>query len=139
MSVDLRKVDLSGLSKTQLDALIKKAEKQKKAPKAAAKTLKSTSPGIKKIADEIAKVAKKEGVTKQEVVEAVAKRMRMRLGTKPTRRAAGAKPGAKRGKVAPKYRHPDDASLTWAGRGKRPNWLEAELKKGKKVEDFLIK
>ncbi len=45
----------------------------------------------------------------------------------------------KRGKVAPKYRHPQDASLTWTGRGRQPLWLVAELKKGKKLESFLIK
>src|SRR5699024_10347350 len=33
--------------------------------------------------------------------------------------------------AAVKYRHPDDASLTWAGRGKRPLWLVAELEKGR--------
>jgi DNA-binding protein H-NS len=39
-------------------------------------------------------------------------------------------------KVAPKYRGP--AGELWAGRGARPRWLEAALKTGKKVEDFLI-
>ena len=28
---------------------------------------------------------------------------------------------------------------TWAGRGQRPKWLVAALKKGKKIESFLIK
>jgi DNA-binding protein H-NS len=40
-------------------------------------------------------------------------------------------------KVPPKYRSPSGA--TWAGRGVKPRWLVAALKKGKKVEDFLIK
>lgn len=50
------------------------------------------------------------------------------------------KPGAKavRKPAAVKFRHPDDASLTWSGRGKRPNWLQAELAKGKQIEDFAI-
>jgi DNA-binding protein H-NS len=39
-------------------------------------------------------------------------------------------------KVPPKYRSP--SGETWAGRGARPRWLVAALKKGKKVEDFLI-
>lgn len=26
-----------------------------------------------------------------------------------------------------KYRHPDDASLTWSGRGRRPAWFEKAL------------
>jgi DNA-binding protein H-NS len=40
-------------------------------------------------------------------------------------------------KVPPKYRSP--SGETWAGRGAKPRWLVAALKKGKKVEDFLIK
>ncbi len=43
-----------------------------------------------------------------------------------------------RGKAAPKYRNPKDASQTWAGRGRKPSWLEAELKKGKKLQDYAI-
>jgi DNA-binding protein H-NS len=40
-------------------------------------------------------------------------------------------------KVAPKYRGP--GGVTWAGRGARPRWLVAELKKGKKLEQFAIR
>ena len=40
-------------------------------------------------------------------------------------------------KVAPKYRSPKGE--TWSGRGLRPRWLAAELKKGKKLESFAIK
>lgn len=29
-----------------------------------------------------------------------------------------------KGSVAIKYRHPDDATLTWTGRGRRPKWLD---------------
>jgi DNA-binding protein H-NS len=42
-------------------------------------------------------------------------------------------------KVLPKYRNPQNRSETWAGRGKRPRWLAAELRSGKKLEDFQIK
>ena len=40
-------------------------------------------------------------------------------------------------KVPPKYRSP--SGETWAGRGAKPRWLVAAVKRGKKVEDFLIK
>jgi DNA-binding protein H-NS len=43
-----------------------------------------------------------------------------------------------RGSVAPKYRNPENASETWAGRGLKPRWLTAAIKSGKKQEDFLI-
>src|SRR5229473_7183607 len=46
--------------------------------------------------------------------------------------------GGARGSVAPKYRNPENASETWAGRGLKPRWLAAALKSGKKLEEFLI-
>lgn len=71
----------------------------------------------------IAEMAKSSGFDVEDVV-----------GTKRGRR------GALRGsKVAPKYRHPKEASLTWTGRGRQPRWLVAELEQGKKLESFLIK
>ena len=39
-------------------------------------------------------------------------------------------------KVPPKYRGP--SGETWAGRGARPRWLVAAIKRGKKLDDFLI-
>jgi DNA-binding protein H-NS len=41
-------------------------------------------------------------------------------------------------KVHPKYRNPDRPSETWAGRGKSPRWLNAQLRSGKKLDDFKI-
>ena len=43
-----------------------------------------------------------------------------------------------RGKVAPKFRNPENPSETWAGRGLKPRWLAAAIKSGKKLEDFAI-
>jgi DNA-binding protein H-NS len=40
-------------------------------------------------------------------------------------------------KVPPKYRSP--SGETWAGRGARPRWMVEALKKGRKMDDFLIK
>lgn len=40
--------------------------------------------------------------------------------------------------VQPKYRNPADPSETWAGRGKKPRWVVAALKKGKRLEDLKI-
>jgi DNA-binding protein H-NS len=41
-------------------------------------------------------------------------------------------------KVAAKYRNPANPSETWAGRGARPLWLQAQLKKGRNIEAFAI-
>ncbi|GLQ48783.1 H-NS family nucleoid-associated regulatory protein [Dyella flava] len=47
--------------------------------------------------------------------------------------------GGKRGAVAPKYRNPEDPSQTWTGRGKRPLWFAAALKRrGVTAESLLI-
>jgi DNA-binding protein H-NS len=42
-------------------------------------------------------------------------------------------------RVFPKYRNPAEPSETWAGRGKQPRWLAAQLKSGKKIDDFRIR
>ena len=39
-------------------------------------------------------------------------------------------------KVPPKYR--SRSGETWAGRGAKPKWLVAAIKRGRKLEDFLI-
>ena len=41
--------------------------------------------------------------------------------------------------VVPKYRNPERPSETWAGRGKQPRWLAAQLKSGKRIDDFRIR
>jgi DNA-binding protein H-NS len=41
--------------------------------------------------------------------------------------------------IQAKYRNPDQPSETWAGRGKQPRWLVAQLKLGKRIDDFRIK
>ncbi len=40
--------------------------------------------------------------------------------------------------VAPKYRHPENPSETWSGRGRKPKWVEAHLEAGGNMEDLLI-
>lgn len=43
-----------------------------------------------------------------------------------------------RGKVKAKYRHPDNASLEWTGRGRKPKWVEAWLATGGQIENLAI-
>ena len=40
--------------------------------------------------------------------------------------------------VLPKYRNPELPSETWAGRGKQPRWLVAQLEAGRRLDDFKI-
>jgi DNA-binding protein H-NS len=41
-------------------------------------------------------------------------------------------------RVAPKFRHPRTGA-TWAGRGLKPRWLVAEMKRGKAMDQFKIR
>lgn len=42
-------------------------------------------------------------------------------------------------KAAPqKYAHPENASLTWSGRGRKPKWVAEALDRGKQLDDLLI-
>jgi DNA-binding protein H-NS len=41
-------------------------------------------------------------------------------------------------KVAVKFRNPKDPSQTWTGRGRKPLWLVAAVKKGAKQESFAV-
>ena len=46
--------------------------------------------------------------------------------------------GSAKGSGAAKYRNPKDTSQTWTGRGRKPNWLVAAVKKGTKLESLAI-
>jgi DNA-binding protein H-NS len=58
------------------------------------------------------------------------------LATLDGHKAMSGKSSLKGKKVPPKYRSP--SGETWAGRGARPRWMVEALKKGKKMESFLI-
>lgn len=44
----------------------------------------------------------------------------------------------KRKKLSPPYRNPKNHEETWAGRGRRPRWLAAALKRGVKLRAFAV-
>ena len=46
--------------------------------------------------------------------------------------------GSPKGSGVAKYRNPKDASQTWTGRGRKPNWLVDAVKKGAKIDSFAI-
>ncbi|MCB1957291.1 MAG: H-NS histone family protein [Rhodocyclaceae bacterium] len=54
------------------------------------------------------------------------------------RTKAAAKPKGKKSVVAPKYRNPDDATMTWTGRGRKPLWVQKCLDEGKTLDNLLI-
>jgi DNA-binding protein H-NS len=42
------------------------------------------------------------------------------------------------GKVAPKFRNPDNYEQTWTGRGMKPRWLQALIAEGHDASEFSI-
>lgn len=48
------------------------------------------------------------------------------------------KPVRKSGKVAIKYRDPNNAENTWTGRGVMPRWLSALLNEGRDRSEFEV-
>lgn len=53
--------------------------------------------------------------------------------------AKAPKAGKKGGTVAPKYRHPQDSSLTWTGRGRSPVWVAEWKAKHGSLDGITIK
>ena len=118
-------IDLNGLSAKELDALISQAKRRMT-------TLKKRKP-VATVRSKLNALAAAEGYT---LLELFGGKTAKKTTAKPRK---AAKKGRKLGKVAPKYRNPANPKETWTGRGKQPRWMAALTRKGKKVEDFLIK
>ncbi|MGB3408896.1 MAG: H-NS histone family protein [Jannaschia sp.] len=41
-------------------------------------------------------------------------------------------------KAAPKYKHPENGTVTWSGRGRQPQWFKDHVNGGGKAEDLAI-
>ncbi len=80
---------------------------------------------------------RREAVKKQilELAESVGLEVSFRV----KRKAEETRPVRPRGKVAPKYRHPTDPTLTWTGRGQMPRWLRELVEQGHDKEEFRIR
>jgi DNA-binding protein H-NS len=122
-------IDINTLSAKELASLINQAKKRKT-------TLSKRKP-LLAVRKKVTLLAKNEGYTIAELFGGA--------GATTTRapKAAGAKPAAAKskktlGKVAPKYRNPDNSSETWTGRGKQPRWLAAHTAQGRALGEFLI-
>ena len=142
-------LDLKGLTTKELGNLITQARKQQTA-------LKKRKP-VTAVRKKLIALAKADGYTIAELFggkaaakkAAPAKKATKKAAKKATKKAAkaakaaqaakAAKPRKPGKKVAPKYRNPANPKELWSGRGKQPRWLAEQVKKGKKVEEFLIK
>ena len=120
-------IDLEGLSAKQLEAVIARAKKRKDA-------LSQRKP-IAAVRKKLVAMAKADGYTIAELFGDEC------AGTPaaPAKRAARkSTKGRSLGKVAPKYRNPENPKETWSGRGMQPRWLAEQVRRGKSAADFLI-
>ena len=122
-------IDLSRLSAKELDALIQQAKKRKT-------TLSKRKP-IAVVRSKLTQLARAEGYSIAELFGGVAAPKAAPAAERPKGRKSTK--GYKLGKVAPKYRNPDNPAETWAGRGQQPKWLASRIAQGRRLEDFLIR
>lgn len=104
-----KKMDLSKLSMDDLKALKKDVEKA-----ISDFTKRKRGEAMK----EIQAVAKKHGLSMDEIV--------------------GGKAKGKKSKVPAKYRNPANPEQEWSGRGRQPGWFKSALAAGKKPETMEI-
>jgi|SRR5690554_621488 len=121
-------IDLNDLTQKELDTLITKARRRKT-------VLKKRKP-IATVRSKLTAQAEAEGYTIEELFGGTTAR---KTAPRKVAKKKAARKGRKLGKVPPKYRNPANKTETWTGRGKQPRWLAAQVAKGKKVEDFLIR
>ncbi len=121
-------IDLEGLSAKQLEAVIARAKKRKDA-------LSKRKP-IAAVRKQVAALAKAQGYT---IAELFGDEGAATQAAAPAKRAARkSTKGRTLGKVAPKYRNPENPKETWSGRGMQPRWLAEQVRRGKSAADFLI-
>ena len=78
---------------------------------------------LKELKADIEKMLADEGFTMDDLM----------AGSKGSRKVAGGRAAA-----PAKYRHPENAEITWSGRGRQPGWYKDALENGKSADDLLI-
>lgn len=107
-------IDLSGFSSRQLESLIRKARKKKRQL--------ATRVPVSIVRKRINDILRQEGYTLSEIFS-----VDDDAGTVRIKRMA-----------SPKFRNPEDPSITWSGRGKTPRWLATLLAQGRNMDEFRI-
>ena len=87
----------------------------------------------KDVQSAIAGFEKRKRADAKKAIEAVAKEHGMTLNE-----ILGGSGKSGRAPAAAKYRNPRDASQTWSGRGRQPQWFKAAIAAGKKPESLEI-
>lgn len=110
----MKKVNLGAMSTAELQSL--KSDIEKELGNRSAKT---------QAIEEVKKIAAERGLRLEDILA--------ELGV------SGKSKGKRELGPAPiRFRHPKDASLTWSGRGKRPNWMREALEKGMTEDSMRV-
>ena len=109
-------MDISKLTTKELQALLKRIQKE---------IIKRNQREKSKLLEDIAQIASKHGYSLKDLI-----------GKTP--RSGKAKKARARKPVAVKYSHPEQANLTWTGRGRKPNWVTKWLDEGKTMEMLAV-
>ncbi|MDY0012984.1 MAG: H-NS histone family protein [Rhodocyclaceae bacterium] len=86
---------------------------------------------------QVQKLAAEAGVSLGDLLAGEAKPAR-EAAPKKRGKPAKAKSPAAGSKVPAKYRHPENPSLTWTGRGRKPKWVEECLAQGTPLDQLTI-
>ena len=122
-------IKLDGLSAKELEALIAQASQRKK-------QLAKRKP-MAVVKQKLAALARAEGYSLAELFSGATSSTAKPM---PGKSKKSARPSSNKGiKVPAKYRNPANAAQTWAGRGQQPNWMAAEIARGKSLTDFAIR
>jgi len=118
-------MDLNTLSLSELRKLKEKVEREITKREAASK---------KQLIKRMQQMAADEGLTMEDLLPE-----RPRSAPAPAKKAEKIR-APKMAKVAPvaKFAHPEDPSITWSGRGRKPVWALNWINEGKSLDDLLI-
>lgn len=120
------------MARTSTDAQLAKLQKQMAELQKKQQALLSKTNS--KVLAQIVALAKKNGITADDIAEAMKSSKSSRSTPAKKARTKSTSAGAK---VPPKYRNPANPDQTWTGRGRSPIWV-AELQKNGTLESALI-
>lgn len=112
--MDVNEIDLDSLGLTELKALSKRIEKQ---------------------------ITEFDTRRRQEALvaaRAVASEHGFDLHDLIGQKVGGKRKPAREGQTKPRYANPQDPTMTWSGRGRRPAWVNAALEGGASLESLSI-
>ena len=109
-------MDLSKLSTKELEGLLKRLPKEIDKRKQQEKS---------KLVDHITQIASERGYSLKDLIGKASPSVK-------------SKKARRRKRVAVKYRHPEQADLTWTGRGRKPHWVTKWLDQGKTLEILAV-